>query len=43
MEEDEAAQVIFDVIEALPMERRLYPDTYCFAVSEALRERGLLK
>ncbi len=43
MEDDELAQAIFDAIEALPMERRLYPDTYCFAVADALRAKGLVK
>lgn len=40
---DEVAAAIEQAIDALPMERRLYPDIYAKDVANALREKGLVK
>lgn len=40
---DPVAEVIEQVIDALPMERRLYPDIYSTDVANALREKGLIR
>lgn len=40
---DPVADVIEKTIDALPMERRLYPDIYAVDVANALREKGLIR
>ena len=38
MDRQRLAQIIEDTIDALPMERRLYPDTYADIVADAVIE-----